>query len=127
MPRIAGNDIPADKRVVIALTYIYGIGKALSQKILKDVNIDENIRAKDIHEDQLSMLGAYIEKNFPIEGHLRRQEMQNIARMKSIGCYRGIRHKVGLPVRGQRTKTNARTRKGRKKTVAGKKSVKELG
>ncbi|NUO07969.1 MAG: 30S ribosomal protein S13 [Candidatus Brocadia sp.] len=127
MPRIAGIDIPADKRIVVALTYVYGIGKALSGKILKDVNIDENIRAKDIHDDQLSMLGAYIEKNFPIEGQLRRQEMQNIARMKSINCYRGIRHKVGLPVRGQRTKTNARTRKGRKKTVAGKKSVKELG
>ncbi len=127
MPRIAGNDIPADKRVVIALTYLYGIGKALSQKILRDLNIDENMRAKDLHEDQLSMLGAYIEKNFTIEGQLRRQEMQNIARMKSINCYRGIRHKVGLPVRGQRTKTNARTRKGRKKTVAGKKSVKELG
>lgn len=127
MPRIAGIDIPADKRIVIALTYIYGIGKALAQNILKDVNINENLRAKDLHEDQLSMLGAYIEKNFSIEGQLRRQEMQNIARMKSINCYRGIRHKVGLPVRGQRTKTNARTRKGRKKTVAGKKSVKELG
>lgn len=127
MPRIAGNDIPADKRIVIALTYIYGIGKALSKKILRDLNIDESVRAKDLHEDQLSMLGAYIEKNFTIEGQLRRQEMQNIARMKSINCYRGIRHKVGLPVRGQRTKTNARTRKGRKKTVAGKKSVKELG
>lgn len=127
MPRIAGIDIPADKRIVIALTYIYGIGKALSQKILRELNIDENVRAKDLHEDQLSMLGAYIEKNFTIEGQLRRQEMQNIARLKSINCYRGIRHKVGLPVRGQRTKTNARTRKGRKKTVAGKKSVKELG
>ena len=127
MPRIAGNDIPADKRIVIALTYIYGIGKALSKKILRDLNIDENVRAKDLLDDQLSMLGAYIEKNFTIEGQLRRQEMQNIARMKSINCYRGIRHKVGLPVRGQRTKTNARTRKGRKKTVAGKKSVKELG
>lgn len=127
MPRIAGNDIPADKRIVIALTYLYGIGKALSQEILRELNIDENVRAKDLHEDQLSMLGAYIEKNFTIEGQLRRQEMQNIVRMKSINCYRGIRHKVGLPVRGQRTKTNARTRKGRKKTVAGKKSVKELG
>ena len=127
MPRIAGNDIPADKRIVIALTYVYGIGKSLSKKILKDVNIDENIRARELHEDQLSTLGAYIEKNYTIEGQLRRQEMQNIARMKSIGCYRGIRHKLGLPVRGQRTKTNARTRKGRKKTVAGKKGVKELG
>ncbi len=127
MARVAGIDIPADKRIVIALTYVYGIGKALSQKILKDVNIDENIRAKDLHEDQLSMLGAYIEKNYSTEGQLRRQEMQNIVRMKSINCYCGIRHKVGLPVRGQRTKTNARTRKGRKKTVAGKKNVKELG
>lgn len=127
MPRIAGIDIPADKRVVVALTYIYGIGNALSKKILKDVNIDENVRAKDLHEDQLSSLGVCIEKNFSVEGHLRRQEMQNIARMKAIGCYRGMRHKSGLPVRGQRTKTNARTRKGRKKTVAGKKSVKELG
>jgi small subunit ribosomal protein S13 len=127
MPRIAGIDIPADKRIVIALTYTYGIGKALSKKILKDSNIDENIRAKDIHEDQLSILNAYVEKNLTVEGQLRRQEMQNIARLKSINCYRGIRHKVGLPVRGQRTKTNARTRKGRKKTVAGKKGVKELG
>src|SRR3990167_8016443 len=106
MARIAGIDIPADKRIVIALTYVYGIGKALSRKILKDVNIDENIRAKDLHEDQLSTLGAYIEKNFSTEGRLRRQEMQNIVRMKSINGYRGIRHKVGLPVRGQRTKKN---------------------
>lgn len=127
MPRIAGNDIPADKRIVIALTYIYGIGRNLSKRILKEVNIDENVRARDLHEDQLSMLGSYIERNFSVEGQLRRQEMQNIARMRSIGCYRGVRHKLGLPVRGQRTKTNARTRKGRKKTVAGKKGVKELG
>ncbi|MBW7898186.1 30S ribosomal protein S13 [Candidatus Brocadiaceae bacterium B188] len=127
MPRIAGIDIPSEKRIVVALTYAYGIGKALSLKILKELNIDENIRAKNLHEDQLSMLNAYIEKNFTVEGQLRRQEMQNISRMKSINCYRGIRHKVGLPVRGQRTKTNARTRKGRKKTVAGKKGVKELG
>ncbi len=127
MPRIAGIDIPAEKRIVIALTYAYGIGKALSQRILKDLNIDENVRAKNLHEDQLSVLNAFIEKNFTVEGQLRRQEMQNIARLKSINCYRGIRHSVGLPVRGQRTKTNARTRKGRKKTVAGKKGVKELG
>ncbi|HQU30586.1 MAG: 30S ribosomal protein S13 [Planctomycetia bacterium] len=127
MPRIAGIDIPSEKRIVVALTYAYGIGKALSLKILKELNIEENIRAKNLHEDQLSMLNAYIEKNFTVEGQLRRQEMQNISRLKSINCYRGIRHKVGLPVRGQRTKTNARTRKGRKKTVAGKKGVKELG
>lgn len=121
MPRIAGNDIPADKRIVIALTYLYGVGKSLSKRVLKDLKIDENTRAKDIHEDQLSALGTYIEKNFSIEGHLRRQEIQNINRLKSIACYRGHRHKVGLPARGQRTRTNARTRKGRKKTVAGKK------
>jgi small subunit ribosomal protein S13 len=127
MPRIAGNDIPADKRIVIALTYIYGIGKSLAQKMLKDLDINENTRAKDLHEDQLSVIGSYIDKSCTIEGQLRRQEMQNISRLKSIGCYRGFRHKFGLPVRGQRTKTNARTRKGRKKTVAGKKSVKELG
>ena len=127
MPRIAGIDIPADKRIVVALTYAYGIGKALAAKILKELNIDESIRAKNLHEDQLSVLNAYIEKNYTVEGQLRRQEMQNIVRLKSINCYRGIRHKVGLPVRGQRTKTNARTRKGRKKTVAGKKGVKELG
>lgn len=127
MPRIAGIDIPTDKRIVIALTYIYGIGKVLAKKILSDLKIDENLRAKDLQEDQSSALGVYIEKNCSIEGQLRRQEMQNIARMKSIGCYRGMRHKLGLPVRGQRTKTNARTRKGRKKTVAGKKNVKELG
>ncbi|MCC7212069.1 MAG: 30S ribosomal protein S13 [Candidatus Brocadia sp.] len=127
MPRIAGIDIPAEKRIVIALTYAYGIGKALATRILKELNIDVSIRAKNLHEDQMSVLNAYIEKNFTVEGQLRRQEMQNIARLKSINCYRGIRHKVGLPVRGQRTKTNARTRKGRKKTVAGKKGVKELG
>lgn len=121
MPRIAGVDIPANKRIVIALTYIYGIGKTLAQKILKAVGIDENLRAKDLHEDQLSTLGSFIEKNYTIEGALRRQETQNIALLRSIGCYRGSRHKVGLPVRGQRTRTNARTRKGRKKTVAGRK------
>lgn len=121
MPRIAGVDIPADKRIEIALTYVYGIGRGLSQKILKAVGIDENVRAKDLHEDQLSTLGSYIEKNYATEGALRRQESQNIALLKNIGCYRGLRHRLGLPVRGQRTRTNARTRKGRKKTVAGKK------
>jgi small subunit ribosomal protein S13 len=121
MPRIAGVDIPATKKIEVALTYIYGIGRKLSQKILKAVGIDPNLRAKDLHEDQLSTLGSYIEKNYMIEGALRRQEAQNIALLRSIGCYRGHRHKVGLPVRGQRTRTNARTRKGRKKTVAGKK------
>ena len=127
MPRIAGVDISADKRIVIALTYIYGIGPKLSQNILKTLGIDESKRTKDLTEEQLSALGSHIEKNYVTEGQLRRQEAQNIARLKNIACYRGIRHRVGLPVRGQRTRTNARTRKGRRKTVAGKKGVKELG
>ena len=126
MPRIVGVDIPGDKRIVIALTYIYGISNSLSQKALKAIGMDENIRAKDVSEDELSMLGAYLEKNFAVEGQLRRQESQNITRLKNIGCYRGLRHRLGLPVRGQRTKTNARTRKGKKRTVSVKKSVKEL-
>ncbi|HHT9124531.1 MAG TPA: 30S ribosomal protein S13 [Candidatus Brocadiia bacterium] len=127
MPRIAGVDIPTDKRTVVALTYIYGIGSALSQNILKTLGIDENMRVKDLTEEQLSALGSHIEKNYITEGQLRRQEAQNIARLKNIACYRGVRHRVGLPVRGQRTRTNARTRKGRRKTVAGKKGVKEIG
>ncbi len=126
MPRIVGIDIPGDKKIVIALTYIYGINKKLSQKVLKAVGIDENIRAKNISEDELSSLGTFIEKNFIIEGRLRRQESQNISRLKNIGCYRGLRHRLGLPVRGQRTKTNARTRKGKRRTVSVKKSVKEM-
>lgn len=126
MPRIAGVDIPGEKRIVISLTYIFGIGKNLSQKALKAVGINESTRAKDVSEDELSTLGAYLEKNFVIEGQLRRQESQNITRLKNIGCYRGLRHRLGLPVRGQRTKTNARTRKGKKRTVAVKKSVKEM-
>lgn len=126
MPRIVGIDIPGDKKIVIALTYIYGISKKLSQKALKAVGVDENIRAKNISEDELSSLGTFIEKNFIIEGRLRRQESQNISRLKNIGCYRGLRHRLGLPVRGQRTKTNARTRKGKRRTVSVKKSVKEM-
>ncbi len=126
MPRIAGVDIPGEKRIVISLTYIYGISKYSSQKALKALNMDENIRAKDVSEDNLSTLGAYLDKNFTIEGHLRRQESQNITRLKNIGCYRGLRHRLGLPARGQRTKTNARTRKGKKRTVSVKKGVKEM-
>jgi len=123
MPRIAGIDIPADKPIFISLTYIYGIGRTLSKKILKELNIDENLRAKNLHDDQLSALGAYIEKNYVVEGYLRRLENQNIALLKNIGSYRGLRHKMGLPVRGQRTSTNARTRKGKRRTVAGKKET----
>jgi small subunit ribosomal protein S13 len=126
MPRIAGVDIPGEKRIVISLTYIYGISKHLSQKALKTLKMDENIRAKDVSEEELSTLGAYLEKNFTIEGQLRRQQSQNITRLKNIGCYRGLRHRLGLPVRGQRTKTNARTRKGKTKTVSVKKGVKEM-
>lgn len=125
MPRILGVDIPGDKRILIALGYIYGVGDATSREILKAVGIKENVRAKDLTDDELSRLGSHIEKNYTIEGQLRRQEAQNINRLKEIRCYRGLRHRAGLPVRGQRTKTNARTRKGPRKTVAGKKGVKE--
>jgi small subunit ribosomal protein S13 len=126
MPRIAGVDIPGEKRIVISLTYIYGISKHLSQKALKALNMDENVRAKDVSEDDMSTLGVYLDKNFTIEGNLRRQEAQNITRLKNIGCYRGLRHRLGLPARGQRTKTNARTRKGKKRTVSVKKGIKEM-
>ncbi|MEW6355771.1 MAG: 30S ribosomal protein S13 [Planctomycetota bacterium] len=126
MPRILGVDIPNDKRIVVALTYIYGIGPANSREILKATDIDENVRGRDLTEDELSRLGSHIEKNYTIEGQLRRQEAQNINRLREIKCYRGMRHRLGLPVRGQRTKTNARTRKGPRKTVAGKKSVKDI-
>ena len=126
MPRVMGVDIPNDKQVVISLKYIYGIGLTQSQKVLAACGIDESTRAKDLTEDELSRLGAYLERHFVLEGALRRQESQNIARLRDINCYRGSRHRKGLPVRGQRTRTNARTRKGKKKTVAGKKSVKEM-
>lgn len=121
MPRILGVDIPANKRTVIALTYLYGIGRKNSAKILKTLGIDESIRAKDLSEEYLTKIASEIEKNYVIEGQLHRQIRQNIERLKSIGCYRGLRHRRGLPVRGQRTRTNARTRKGPRKTVAGKK------
>ncbi len=126
MPRIAGVDIPGEKRIVISLTYIYGISKHLSEKALKALGMDENVRAKDVSEDEMSTLGVYLDKNFVIEGNLRRQESQNITRLKNIGCYRGLRHRLGLPARGQRTKTNARTRKGKKRTVSVKKGIKEM-
>ncbi len=126
MPRIAGVDIPNEKRVVVSLTYIYGIGPTFSKAILKEAQIEEDLRAKDLTEDQISRIAGIIDRNYVVEGQLRRQVTQNIARLKDIQCYRGLRHRRGLPVRGQRTKTNARTRKGPKKTVAGKKGVKEL-
>ncbi len=126
MPRIAGVDIPNDKRVEVALTYIYGIGPAHSRTILKEAGIDPNVRSKNLTEDEISRIAAVIDRDYIVEGQLRRQINQNIARLKDIQCYRGVRHRRGLPVRGQRTRTNARTRKGPKKTVAGKKGVKEL-
>ena len=123
MARLAGVDIPRDKRVVIALTYIYGIGRTRSVEILKATEIDESIRVKDLSADQLVALRDYIEGNYKVEGDLRREVAADIRRKVEIGSYEGLRHRRGLPVRGQRTKTNARTRKGPKRTVAGKKKA----
>ncbi len=126
MPRIAGVDIPTDKRVVTSLTYIYGIGPTVSRQVLKEARIEEELKAKNLTEDEVSRLAGIIDRNYQVEGQLRRTVQANIARLRDIGCYRGLRHRRGLPVRGQRTRTNARTRKGPKKTVAGKKGVKEM-
>lgn len=123
MARIAGIDLPRDKRVEIALTYIYGIGRTRSQNTLAKAQVDANTRVKDLSEDEVGRLRAIIESEFKVEGDLRREVNMNIKRLREIGCYRGIRHRRSLPVRGQRTKTNARTRRGKKKTVAGKKKV----
>ena len=123
MARLAGVDIPRDKRVVIALTYIYGIGRTRSSEILAQTELDENIRVKDLTDDQLVTLRDYIEANYKVEGDLRREVAADIRRKVEIGSYEGLRHRRGLPVRGQRTKTNARTRKGPKRTVAGKKKA----
>ena len=123
MARLAGVDIPRDKRVVIALTYIYGVGRTRSNEILKATEIDENIRVKDLSDDQLIALRDYIEGNYKVEGDLRREVAADIRRKVEIGSYEGLRHRRGLPVRGQRTKTNARTRKGPKRTVACKKKA----
>jgi len=126
VPRIAGIDIPNDKSIEIALRYIYGIGPHLARDILKEAGIDGGVRAKELSEDEVGRIAGVIDRNYVVEGQLRRQLQQNIARLRDIGCYRGIRHRRGLPVRGQRTRSNARTRKGPKKTVAGKKGVKEM-
>jgi small subunit ribosomal protein S13 len=123
MARLAGVDIPRDKRVVIALTYIYGVGRTRSVEILKATEIDESIRVKDLTDDQLVALRDHIEGTYKVEGDLRREVAADIRRKVEIGSYEGIRHRRGLPVRGQRTKTNARTRKGPKRTVAGKKKA----
>lgn len=121
MARIAGVDLPRDKRVVIGLTYIYGIGRTTSGEILAKANINESTRVKDLTEEEVSQLRSILENDYVVEGDLRREIALNIKRLREIGCYRGIRHRKGLPVRGQRTKTNARTRKGPARTVAKKK------
>ena len=121
MARIAGIDLPREKRIEIGLTYIYGIGRKSATEILKLANIDPDIRVKDLTDEQEAALREVIDKNYTIEGDLRREVALNIKRLTEIGCYRGVRHRRGLPVHGQRTKTNARTRKGPKKTIANKK------
>ena len=123
MARIAGVDLPREKRVEIGLTYIYGIGLTTSQKMLAEVGVNPDTRVKDLSETEISKLREYIEHNLKVEGDLRREVSLNITRLIEIGCYRGVRHRHGLPVRGQNTKQNARTRKGPKKTIAGKKKA----
>ena len=123
MARIAGVDIPREKRTVIALTYIFGIGDTLATEICANTEVDPSRRVRDLTDEEVSKLRAYIDENLQVEGDLRRDIQQDIKRKMEIGCYQGIRHRRGLPVRGQRTHTNARTRKGPRKTVAGKKKV----
>lgn len=125
MARIAGVDIPRDKRVEIALTYIYGIGKTTSQAILAATGIDPNRRVRDLDTNEVTALREYIERNYRVEGDLRREVNMNIKRLIEIGSYRGLRHRRNLPVRGQRTRTNARTRRGTRRTVAGKKRARK--
>ena len=121
MARIAGIDLPKDQRIEVALTYIYGIGQKTATKILKETGVDPDVRVKNMDEDDVAKLREYIDHNLTVEGDLRRNVALNIKRLTEIGCYRGLRHRRGLPVRGQRTKTNARTRKGPVKTIANKK------
>lgn len=126
MPRMLGVDIPNDKKVVISLTYLYGIGNQTARDLCQKAGIDPDKKARDLSDEEIARISTIIERDYIVEGPLRRQTAQNINRLRDIKSYRGIRHRVGLPVRGQRTKTNARTRKGPKKTVAGKKGVKDL-
>ena len=121
MARIAGVDLPREKRVEIGLTYIYGIGRTSSNRILADAGVDPDTRVRDLTDDEVKRISTVIEETQMVEGELRREVAMNIKRLQEIGCYRGIRHRRGLPVRGQKTKTNARTRKGPKRTVANKK------
>lgn len=126
MPRLLGVDIPNDKPTFISLTYLYGVGETTSRELCHKAGVDPQRKARELADDELSRLAALLERDYIVEGPLRRQLQQNVNRLRDIKCYRGIRHRLGLPVRGQRTRTNARTRKGPKKTVAGKKGVKDL-
>ncbi len=126
MPRLLGVDIPNDRPTAISLTYLYGVGSKTSRELCHKAGVDPRKKARDLAEDELGRLAALLERDYVVEGPLRRQLAQNITRLRDISCYRGLRHRRGLPVRGQRTRTNARTRKGPKKTVAGKKGVKDL-
>ena len=125
MPRIVGVDVPNDKRIEIGLTYVFGVGPFSAKQILKEAQIDPAVKGKNLSEDEVSRISTVLDRSYVVEGQLRRQIGQNISRLRDIGCYRGLRHRRGLPVRGQNTQNNARTRKGPKKTVAGKKGVKE--
>ena len=126
MPRLLGVDIPNEKSTVISLTYLYGVGPKISRELCHKAGVDPQKKARDLAEDEVGRLAALLERDYTVEGPLRRQVQQDISRLRDIACYRGLRHRRGLPVRGQRTRTNARTRKGPKKTVAGKKGVKDL-
>ena len=126
MPRLMGVDVPNDKQTQYSLTYLYGVGLHTAREVCEKLGIDPQRPAKELGEDELGRIAALLERDYTVEGPLRRQVTQNIGRLREVKCYRGIRHRVGLPVRGQRTKTNARTRKGPRKTVAGKKGVKDL-
>src|SRR5262249_37289489 len=125
MARIAGVDIPREKRLEVSLTYIFGIGRTTAQKICTELGLDVNTRVRDLTDEEVNRIRAYVDANLEVEGDLRREVQQDIRRKMEIGCWQGLRHRKGLPVRGQRTQTNARTRKGPKKTVAGKKKVKK--
>jgi small subunit ribosomal protein S13 len=126
MPRILGVDLPNDKQTHIALRYLYGIGPTLAMRLCEQTNVNPLKKARELTDDEISRIANLIDRDFTVEGQLRRKTQQDIARLRDIQCYRGLRHRRGLPVRGQRTRTNARTRKGPRKTVAGKKGVKEM-
>ena len=126
MARVIGVDLPNNKRLEFGLTYLYGVGRTTAQKICKDLQLDPGLKVRDLTEEQVAVLATHIQKEYSVEGQLRRQLATAISRLRDIGCYRGMRHRRSLPVRGQRTRTNARTRKGPKRTVAGKKSVKGM-